>query len=117
MTPTYFRETPEAEQQARARERVIGQARRGGDVFQHYTEDDLVWAFTGHEDQLAELPAIAEAAREANAKREQALAQRALLQRETENVLAEMNAERCAEAERIARERLGLEHSAPVSSS
>ena len=111
MPTQYVRETTDAEQRENARRKVAAAAQRGELPSQHYSAEDLAWAYAGRAPELAELEERAKRASAAQAKRAddpphlRALA----LRTETDKVLAEWDAARRHEARAEARRRLGLE--------
>jgi hypothetical protein len=106
-TSSYLRETSDEELRARARERVSRTARAGTPPRELYSDDDLGWAFQGHEAELQELEEQAAGVPAAEAQHQEQVQRRRELQAMTDQVLAEQEAERRRKAEAEARKRLG----------
>ncbi len=111
MTHQYVRETSDQEQRANARRKVEEAAKQGELPSQAFEAADLRWAYEGRGDELAELE---EQAKRAHDKQERLAADpphlRGLaLRTETDNVLAEWDAQRRREAQAEARRRLGMD--------
>ena len=104
----YIRETPEEERRAKARQRVAGLARNGRDLSSYFERDYLDWAFTGRDDELAELERVAEQVRAERTAAAEQREQRQQLAAMTDRVLAEWDAERRTKAQAEARRRLDL---------
>jgi hypothetical protein len=101
------------EEYALYRKRVAELAARGSRPSDGFRADDLAEAFLHHEDELAELEQLAERVRIEKRDRQQAVQTKQLLSRETKRVMDEWyreeQAKLRAKAEKVARERLGLE--------
>lgn len=101
------RETTDEEARARFRQRVGRTARGGLSPRDVYDEADLDWAFLDHEAELQELEQQAASVPAAEAQQLEQRERSRALQAMTEQVLAELDAERRRLAEAEARKRLG----------
>jgi hypothetical protein len=95
-----------AQQRAEAREKVAADARRGVIPSVAYQLTELQWAFADHMDELEHLEQEAHDRRAREHEAGEASIRRHAVERETERVLAEWDAERRAKAEAEARRRL-----------
>ena len=107
--PGRSRETTEAEWRERARERVRRAARAGRSPRERFSDDDLAYAFTGHQEELEQLEQLAADVVARRRGQRRSIEQSRALQYETEKVLAEWDQERRTKAEAEARRRLGME--------
>lgn len=108
----YIRPSTDAENRARAREKVAALAKRGSRPSDWHDRQDLQWAFRGLEDELAALEEEAERVQSERAAqirtKEQSHEVRKLADRIESELLAEEKRARRRKAEAEARKRLGL---------